>query len=858
MVNVRRPEYLPSSKRRSRGDKDYSIRHVVLVIISAVVGIVLIVASCSLSPYSAGKEKSFSPATTTQTTRGERSFTDDEQTAKNRDEEKIYGSEDYQMETVPSHDIITVPVLVPHTMKDLAGLSDSSGDTSKHRSASITLPVRQLSIQEMMNPEFNNAQEKPLVLTGWEKYQRSTTKGIDDTFASSMEETSFLSEFGNYTHYLKNEFVQPLKDNRGINCIATASSILELMRMKSKSSILGDSSSNTLDSKNDDLGNHLLFFTNDLESPDFFQVLKKKYTVPSPLHYGSTENSSNSNDVKKSFHVFSAMMKGSFHGFHKHDDAHITLIHGRKMWWFLPPSTTTPSKENPCLFLMDKQRNALPKETLSVIQQPGDTIFVPKKWYHATCALDDWTVAVGMQRGSPHKYEQKFKPLPQPFVQRIGQGSDESKITIDGQLHPMPWSHGNAFQKRIAECGVSLDWNDPKSWTWFEGDLNQYYNKLVESDSKRNPKDIKSYAVHRWMGKSGSTLTHYELIYNTIEQFIYDSQQLSLHLLDAGCGLGAGLMWFETYGPKSWELVGHTISTAQVDFIQKLPSHEFHAELKSYDDLGKYNEEGAPFDVIYSIEAFIHSPDERHTLKNWSDALSDRGIIVIIDDFLSVGVDKNADDIQLFSKSWMGNVLQTTSSLSDIAEKYNLELIVDRDLASEYQIIKHNYRNKIPDIRPTENKNHQGWLGAGMRQRLTVEGKLTYRMIVFQKKSPESTSSTLSSRATSSQCSSIPTVEDKDSPLLNFEPLVAEHKTGKGKNGGETQKCISGWYCCGKGDELWETLDSKRTHNTAYLKLDKSLFGNYLDKIAEHLNQFYPQLPLDAKGKFLDIGGTGR
>lgn len=279
----------------------------------------------------------------------------------------------------------------------------------------------------------------------------------------------------------------------------------------------------------------------------------------------------------------------------------------------------------------------------------------------------------------------------------------------------------------MARKEIGLDSVHSDSWKWFNGDLNKYYNQLIASDSKRNPHDIKTYAVHRWLGKDRSTLTHYKLILDTV---LAHTNGQNLNVLDAGCGLGAGLMWFETNGPKSMKLTGHTISTEQLKFINNLPEHKFDAVLKSYDDLGDYKD---GFDVIYSIEAFVHSPNERKTLKKWSKSLKENGIIVIIDDFLNVGVNKTDADIELFSKSWMANVLQSTESLNDIAERFGLNLILDRDLGSEFQVNKRNYRNKLPVIVPTEAKNHQGWLGSMMRQQLMIKGKITYRLIVFQK-----------------------------------------------------------------------------------------------------------------------------
>jgi len=790
-------------------------------------------------------------------------------------------------EQVLIHEVVTVPMVIYDNNYSKDGMNshnNAGGNTKPRLNLNMNAPVRRLSIQEMMNPEHQQARTKPLLLTGWKEYQTSQSNGAgdssNDAFSVSMQEENFQKVFGNYTQYVKNQFVQPLKDKQDRKCLATSSSVVKLMKMKSKSlGIITRSTDNKSKQikknadKGKDNGDHILFFTNDSESPDFFRALKATYTIPSPLHYGAdtdaeTDTAETEDKSGKGFHVFSAMVQGSFHGFHKHDDAHIYQIHGRKMWWFLPPDTQTPPKHNPCLFLVNSDKlheGQGQAAAISVLQQPGETIHVPKNWWHATCALDDWTIAVGMQRGSPHKDEHNFESLSQPFVKRSNANAnakdkDKTQHTVDEKIHPMPWADGNAFQTRMEECGVKFDWNDPKSWIWFNGDLNAYYNKLIASDSKRNPNVISSYAVHRWMGKDKSTLIHYELIHGMIQQFMgmEQSESRNLRLLDAGCGLGAGLMWFETNAPKVWSLVGHTISTAQLEFINKLPSHKFDAVLKSYDDLEVYKEENTPFDVMYSIEAFIHSPDERNTLKKWSEALADGGIIVIVDDFLSVGVDKEADDVQLFSKSWMANVLQTTSSLSDIAEKFGLELVVDRDLGSEYQVVKRNYRNKIPDIRPTKKKNHQGWLGAGMRQRLMVEGKITYRLIVFQKKGgmKSSSSSVALSQVVQGQCASVPLAPDNES-LLDFQPLEAAHRTGKGNDGGSKQKCISGWYCCGQGEEWWDNLDSKRTHNTSYLKLEKSLFGNYMDEMVEHLNTFYRQLPSGVKGKFLDIGGTG-
>jgi len=94
------------------------------------------------------------------------------------------------------------------------------------------------------------------------------------------------------------------------------------------------------------------------------------------------------------FKVFSAMTKGNSHPFHKHGEAWIGQVHGRKLWWFLPPETQPiPEKVNACDYLTGKV--PIPEGTFTSLQEPGDFMWLPKNWYHATCALEDWSVGVG-------------------------------------------------------------------------------------------------------------------------------------------------------------------------------------------------------------------------------------------------------------------------------------------------------------------------------------------------------------------------------------------------------------------------------------------------------------------------------
>ena len=466
------------------------------------------------------------------------------------------------------------------------------------------------------------------------------------------------------------------------------------------------------------------------------------------------------------------------------------------------------------------------------MQQSGDIMWFPTGWRHATCALDPWTVGIGAQR--------------LPFLNKKMPMLDESKRQTQNQV--------NAIKH---DCLGDIK---DENWKWFDGDLNQYYNDL-EKDHKRNPTDAAQYAVHRWMGAGRSTLEHYKLLHGAVFRY-HANPSLSLQVLDAGCGLGSALMWMENAQPN-WKLLGHTISQGQLDFIShKLPKHKFKVNLRSYDKLDE------KFDFIYSIEALIHTPNLTATLKMWANHLKDGGIIAIIDDFVQVGVDKEDEGILNFAKSWLANTLMTTAEVGEIGQKLGLSVVEDRDLGTEYRINQLNYRNKKAEIKVDKNKSHQGWAGSKFRQNLMLQGKITYHLVVLQKtrargrrlshKSPTPTAMELSEPMTLKhhECTSVQS-KAADDVGVSFNKVTEELMSGNGKEGGKKMGCLSGWYCCDKGNEWYDNLEAHRTKKTGFLQLSKDLFGDYMSSFAKHLNTFYATYPTNATGRFLDIGGTG-
>lgn len=100
---------------------------------------------------------------------------------------------------------------------------------------------------------------------------------------------------------------------------------------------------------------------------------------------------------------------GSSHAFHQHAAVWQTQVTGRKAWWLMPPtvpsvdgheSRRTPplvdgkiyGNPNACEMLF---RRSPPAGAQMCVMEPGDTVILPKSWWHATCGLDALTASIG-------------------------------------------------------------------------------------------------------------------------------------------------------------------------------------------------------------------------------------------------------------------------------------------------------------------------------------------------------------------------------------------------------------------------------------------------------------------------------
>lgn len=93
---------------------------------------------------------------------------------------------------------------------------------------------------------------------------------------------------------------------------------------------------------------------------------------------------------------------GSGVGFHRHAAAFQAIFHGWKRWLFYGPDQSPPGGIHGGWPIFDWLREVYPSlkgESMprECIQKPGDLMYIPEAWYHATINLAD-SVAVSMQR----------------------------------------------------------------------------------------------------------------------------------------------------------------------------------------------------------------------------------------------------------------------------------------------------------------------------------------------------------------------------------------------------------------------------------------------------------------------------
>ena len=210
-------------------------------------------------------------------------------------------------------------------------------------------------------------------------------------------------------------------------------------------------------------------------------------------------------------------------------------------------------------------------------------------------------------------------------------------------------------------------------------------------------------------------------------------------LVDLGCGVGGTLCWLLARDANR-QGVGLTISAEQVGLARRRAARAGLAERATFAQ-GDFIDppELGHFDVAYSIEAFVHSPNPQAYLQAAARLVRPGGRLVVIDDMLSATLPAEAHPIvQRFVQGWRATSLCSVATLTQRAHQEGLELVEDRDLTPWVPVFR--WRERWIGWWVTGLSwapiRHPYWgslVGGHALQTCLSRGWVTYRRLVFRR-----------------------------------------------------------------------------------------------------------------------------
>jgi tocopherol O-methyltransferase len=212
------------------------------------------------------------------------------------------------------------------------------------------------------------------------------------------------------------------------------------------------------------------------------------------------------------------------------------------------------------------------------------------------------------------------------------------------------------------------------------------------------------------------------------------------HILDLGCGVGAGLCYLAEQLP-SILATGITLSPVQAQFArERVRQAGLSARVTCLE--GDYCDVPAsvrPADVAYAIESFVHGPDPERFFAQCGRILRPGGLLVICDDFSRpTNAPAAASAIERFKRGWHINTLLDRGELQALARRAGFEHDSTADLSSYLQL------NRPRDRAIKALIAFTGWLpvhwsrldhlvGGSALQECLERGWIGYDLAVFQR-----------------------------------------------------------------------------------------------------------------------------
>jgi len=157
--------------------------------------------------------------------------------------------------------------------------------------------------------------------------------------------------------------------------------------------------------------------------------------------------------------------------FHKHGMTWQGLSMGRKAWYVLPPGSMSEEMHDetgPYIFPVRAYHGSmvakpLGQRPLYCVQHPGEVVYVPNAWWHATMNLDRFQVAYGEKPNTKHQENGRSPALARMlgvFPQRAFDSAGYTSAMAAGEdsnVDPMPYSLVPRRTHLMHECGRRLD-----------------------------------------------------------------------------------------------------------------------------------------------------------------------------------------------------------------------------------------------------------------------------------------------------------------------------------------------------------------------------------------------------------------
>ena len=210
-----------------------------------------------------------------------------------------------------------------------------------------------------------------------------------------------------------------------------------------------------------------------------------------------------------------------------------------------------------------------------------------------------------------------------------------------------------------------------------------------------------------------------------------------LRFADLGCGVGATLFHILAGLPAPAQAVGLTLSPVQARIAEQarrglgLPAHFLEADFHHVPLAGG-------FDLVYSIEAFIHAQQPEQYLREAARLLNPGGRLVLLDDFLATTDPKAADWLDAYRAGWFVPHIQTVEQVRAAALELGLVPLHEQNLTPQLRLrnlpdglarLLLNLGRRLPQGHPIV----PSMLGSMALQQCLADGWIEYRWLVFEK-----------------------------------------------------------------------------------------------------------------------------